>query len=171
MQTVYVDPDQTPHDAVSDLGVHCLPMSLLKDARLKRVTSTYYQPMTFFIPECGDGKCEDIEGETCEVCPADCGNCPLKAWQLGLIGLAAALLLGGVVGVLIVSHLKWYQVSSTFCCFFFFFFFFFFFAFFYLLECFWNVVYKNDARFLFFFCCFFLLFCCFFLHYLYVSYI
>ena len=35
-----VDPDQTLHDAASDLGVHCLPMSLLWDARLKRVTST-----------------------------------------------------------------------------------------------------------------------------------
>ena len=24
-----VDPDQTPHSAASDLGLHCLPMSLL----------------------------------------------------------------------------------------------------------------------------------------------
>ena len=29
-----VDPDQTPHSAVSDLGLHCLPMSHKKDARL-----------------------------------------------------------------------------------------------------------------------------------------
>ena len=28
-----VDPDQTPH-STSDLGLHCLPMSLLWDARL-----------------------------------------------------------------------------------------------------------------------------------------
>ena len=27
-----VDPDQTPRSAASDLGVHCLPMSLLWDA-------------------------------------------------------------------------------------------------------------------------------------------
>ena len=32
-----VDTDQTPRPAASDLGVHCLPMSLLWDARLKWV--------------------------------------------------------------------------------------------------------------------------------------
>ena len=32
-----VEPDQTPCYAVSDLGLHCLPMSLLWDARLKWV--------------------------------------------------------------------------------------------------------------------------------------
>ena len=32
-----VDPDQMPHSAASDLGLHCLPMSLLWDARLKWV--------------------------------------------------------------------------------------------------------------------------------------
>ena len=32
-----VDPDQTPHSAASDLGLHCLPMSLLWDARHKWV--------------------------------------------------------------------------------------------------------------------------------------
>ena len=30
-----VDPDQTPRFAASDLGLHCLPVSLLWDARLK----------------------------------------------------------------------------------------------------------------------------------------
>ena len=29
-----VDPDQMPHSAVSDLGLHCLPMSLLWGARV-----------------------------------------------------------------------------------------------------------------------------------------
>ena len=28
-----VDPDQTPRSAASDLGLHCLPMSILWDAR------------------------------------------------------------------------------------------------------------------------------------------
>ena len=28
-----VDPDQMPHSAASDLGLHCLPVSLLRDAR------------------------------------------------------------------------------------------------------------------------------------------
>ena len=32
-----VDPDQTPHSVASDLGLHCLPMSLLWDAMLKWV--------------------------------------------------------------------------------------------------------------------------------------
>ena len=32
-----VGPDQTPHCAASDLGIHCLPMLLLWDARLKWV--------------------------------------------------------------------------------------------------------------------------------------
>ena len=36
-----VDPDQLPHSVVSDQGLHCLPMSLLWDARLKWVNSTY----------------------------------------------------------------------------------------------------------------------------------
>ena len=31
------DPDQMPHYAVSDLGVHCLPISHKKDFRLKWV--------------------------------------------------------------------------------------------------------------------------------------
>ena len=30
-----VEPDQTRRSAASDLGIHCLPMSLLWDARLK----------------------------------------------------------------------------------------------------------------------------------------
>ena len=32
-----VDPDQTPHSAASDLGLHCLLMSLLWNARHKWV--------------------------------------------------------------------------------------------------------------------------------------
>ena len=32
-----VNPDQTPRSAASDLGLHCLPMSLLWDVRLKWV--------------------------------------------------------------------------------------------------------------------------------------
>ena len=37
-----VDPDQTPRSAASDLGLHCLPMSLLWDARLKCVKEQLY---------------------------------------------------------------------------------------------------------------------------------
>ena len=32
-----VDPDQTPRSVTSDLGLHCLQVSLLRDARLKCV--------------------------------------------------------------------------------------------------------------------------------------
>ena len=31
------DPDQMPHSAVSDLGLHCLPITLLRVSRLQRV--------------------------------------------------------------------------------------------------------------------------------------
>ena len=62
--------------------------------------------ISIFIPECGDGNCEESEGETCDLCPADCGNCPLKTWQLALIGLAAALVVGGIIAVLIVSDIS-----------------------------------------------------------------
>ena len=42
------DPDQTPHYAVSDMGLHCLPMSHKKDARhiwvkcMKNLFEPYY---------------------------------------------------------------------------------------------------------------------------------
>ena len=31
------DPDQTPHSAASDLGLHCLLINLLRVSRLQRV--------------------------------------------------------------------------------------------------------------------------------------
>ena len=39
-----VDPDQTPHSAASDLGLHCLPVSLLWDARHKWVKDMQNNP-------------------------------------------------------------------------------------------------------------------------------
>ena len=36
-----VYPDQTPHDAASDLGLHCFLMSLLGDARRKWLMAKY----------------------------------------------------------------------------------------------------------------------------------
>ena len=32
------DPDQTPHSVVSDLGLHCLPITLLEVSRLQWVS-------------------------------------------------------------------------------------------------------------------------------------
>ena len=34
------DPDQTPHSAVSDLGLHCLRITLLRVSRLQWVNFT-----------------------------------------------------------------------------------------------------------------------------------
>ena len=43
-----VNPDQTPHSAASDLGLLCLPMPLLCDARLKWVKrTTFISDLTF----------------------------------------------------------------------------------------------------------------------------
>ena len=36
------DPDQTPHSVVSDLGLHCLPVTLLRVSRLKWVKLISY---------------------------------------------------------------------------------------------------------------------------------
>ena len=36
-----VDPDQTPHSVASDLGLYCLPKSLLLGARLKWINGVY----------------------------------------------------------------------------------------------------------------------------------
>ena len=38
------DPDQTPHSAASDLGLHCLPMSQKWDAGLIWVKTTVTKP-------------------------------------------------------------------------------------------------------------------------------
>ena len=44
-----VDPDQMPHCAASDLGLHCLPMSLLWDVRLKGVKNMFYFCTKIFL--------------------------------------------------------------------------------------------------------------------------
>ena len=36
------DPDQMPHSAASDLGLHCLPITLLRVSRLQWVNSPYF---------------------------------------------------------------------------------------------------------------------------------
>ena len=36
------DPDQTPHDAASDLGLHCLPNTLFGVSRLKWILYQLY---------------------------------------------------------------------------------------------------------------------------------
>ena len=70
---------------------------------LNQLRSSSIRFNNILFSECGDGNCEEGEGETCDNCPADCGNCPLKVWQLALIGLAAAIVVGGIIAVFIVS--------------------------------------------------------------------
>ena len=41
------DPDQTPCSAAFDLGLHCLPMSILWDARHKWVEGKYCEIVLF----------------------------------------------------------------------------------------------------------------------------
>ena len=38
------DPDQTPHSVVSDLGRHCLPITLLRVSRLQLVKQPLIHP-------------------------------------------------------------------------------------------------------------------------------
>ena len=40
------NPDQMPHSAASDLGLHCLPVTLLGVSRLQWVNSTFFQIQT-----------------------------------------------------------------------------------------------------------------------------
>ncbi|XP_041357474.1 atrial natriuretic peptide receptor 1-like [Gigantopelta aegis] len=47
---------------------------------------------------CGDGNCEGGEGETCHNCPADCGSCPLKVWQISIIIVGCLVALGVPIG-------------------------------------------------------------------------
>ena len=45
-----VDSDQMPHSVASDLGLHCLPLTLLWDARLKWVKGNGYTPKRDHCP-------------------------------------------------------------------------------------------------------------------------
>ena len=47
-----VDPDQMLHSAASDLGLHCLPVSLLWDTRCKWVTAASS------MSDCGSRDCK-----------------------------------------------------------------------------------------------------------------
>ena len=42
------DPDQMPHSAASDLGLHCLPITLLQVSRLQWVNNLINQHLFFF---------------------------------------------------------------------------------------------------------------------------
>ena len=46
------DPDQTPHSAASDLGLHCLPNTLLGVSRLQWVKVLCVKYLALFIAHC-----------------------------------------------------------------------------------------------------------------------
>ena len=50
MQANIGNPDQMPHSAASDLGLHCLPMSLKKDARRRWVkTGSVRKLLNYYV--------------------------------------------------------------------------------------------------------------------------
>ncbi|XP_052256340.1 atrial natriuretic peptide receptor 1-like [Dreissena polymorpha] len=55
---------------------------------------------------CGDDLCNDAEGETCETCPKDCGKCPLKGWQIGIIAAFSFLAVLAAVAVVIYIQIQ-----------------------------------------------------------------
>ena len=60
------DPDQMPHSAASDLGLHCLPISLSGDSRIQWVNYYLIQPNYCTVHLCFFFK---TTGKTCgKVC-------------------------------------------------------------------------------------------------------
>lgn len=51
---------------------------------------------------CGDDFC-DVKYENCSNCPLDCGKCPLKPIQIGLITFGCAIVVFSFIGVGLVS--------------------------------------------------------------------
>ena len=45
------DPDQTMHSAVSDLGLHCLPITLLRHLRVSRLQWVKYYKQQIYHDE------------------------------------------------------------------------------------------------------------------------
>ena len=58
------DPDQTPHSAASDLGLHCLPVTLLGASRLPWVNLQFSRtpPLSNVFEESSDGSSETAGG-------------------------------------------------------------------------------------------------------------
>ena len=69
------------------------------------------------FPVCGDGNCEETEGEDCSTCPSDCGSCPLAVWQIALIAVFAFIFVAVIVIVIGVSYLHHsYNNSHNYKC-------------------------------------------------------
>ncbi|XP_060572247.1 atrial natriuretic peptide receptor 1-like [Ruditapes philippinarum] len=78
-------------DGLTDLIAHfkIANMQLALQATIKVLPRTV----------CGDSNCETTEGENCETCPKDCGKCPLKTWEIGLIAAAGVVFIGTIAGI------------------------------------------------------------------------
>ena len=67
-----VDPDQTPRSAASDLGLHCLPISLLWEARYKGVKrASVFESLKFY---CTCLQIFSCDGAHVSYCPQQCRN-------------------------------------------------------------------------------------------------
>jgi hypothetical protein len=61
-----------------------------------------WRVLIWFLLDCGDKYC-DLHYENCSNCPIDCGKCPLKPFQIGLISTVCVLVLASLISFGLVS--------------------------------------------------------------------
>uniref|UniRef100_A0A8C2SWB9 Guanylate cyclase n=2 Tax=Coturnix japonica TaxID=93934 RepID=A0A8C2SWB9_COTJA len=86
--------------------VHVGVTSLIAHIRVGRM-QVALEAKTTVLPAvvCGDGSCE--EEESCSICPADCGECPLSAYARIAIALPICLICTGFIMTVI-----WFQYQK-----------------------------------------------------------
>ncbi|XP_031465796.1 atrial natriuretic peptide receptor 2-like [Phasianus colchicus] len=86
--------------------VHVGVTSLIAHIRVGRMQAAL-EAKTTVLPAvvCGDGFCE--EEESCSICPADCGECPLSAYTRIAIALPICLVCTGFI-----MTLMWFQYQK-----------------------------------------------------------
>ncbi|XP_072216534.1 atrial natriuretic peptide receptor 1-like [Excalfactoria chinensis] len=86
--------------------VHVGVTSLIAHIRVGRM-QVALEAKTTVLPAvvCGDGSCE--EEESCSICPADCGECPLSAYARVAIALPICLVCTGFIMTVI-----WFQYQK-----------------------------------------------------------
>jgi len=65
--------DETIEECVCQFDDYCCNVKW--DASCVMAVESYGCGKCSIIPGCGDGKCNQMMGETCETCPQDCGDC------------------------------------------------------------------------------------------------
>uniref|UniRef100_A0ABM0MNR0 Atrial natriuretic peptide receptor 2-like n=1 Tax=Saccoglossus kowalevskii TaxID=10224 RepID=A0ABM0MNR0_SACKO len=60
------------------------------------------------IPQtvCGNGECEDDRGEDCQVCPKDCGICPLETVEIVGIVIACLFIICTFIAIILYFYIK-----------------------------------------------------------------